>query len=250
MNSRRTMSAMASTISPMCFRRRPSCVEMYLAAADKVIDAAFRDRAVRERILNPHRRYRSPGIPALQATRAQPAARQGLRSPQRGSGPRTGQAAAHLRHSPRLLRTAPSAGPATHDELTRLLGIVLSAENDGEPPDSAIRTRASGGSGRRLSSSSWIAQDRGSGLIGTIACRITTSIWPRGSPTSSGAACPMRSCFAWPQRGPSPAPSTLRSQVARMLRDPQVPRSGRKLRRPVAANAQAQGVHSRPDPLP
>ena len=89
----------------------PILVEMYLAAAEKVIDAAFRIAEVRERIMNPpadtvplaFRKYKPP-----------------VRTPredktlQAGHGrrrPRAGKAAAHLRYPARASPTAPSAGP-------------------------------------------------------------------------------------------------------------------------------------------
>ena len=61
---------------------------------------------------------------------------------------------------------------------------------------------------------------------------------PRASRTSCGAACPTTNCSI------SPAAAQLRaqlpSQVERMLHDPKIERTGRKLRRPMAANSPAR----------
>ena len=80
-----------------------------------------------------------------------------------------------------------------------------------------------------------------------LACRKTTSSWPRGSPISSGAACPTRSSIAWPPRDRFVAEDNLRVQVKRMLRDPRS--------RALAENFAGQWLQTRklkeftPDPI-
>ncbi len=116
----------------------PVLLEMYLAAAEKVIDAAFRSDLVRERVMNPpvdtvpraFRKYKPP-----------------VRSPREDKTFRAVPAAPdpELRRQQmiynRLMAFCDRAfrRPATHDEVTRLLGIVLSAEKDGELPESALQ---------------------------------------------------------------------------------------------------------------
>jgi hypothetical protein len=116
----------------------PILVEMYLAAADKVIDEAFQFRPVREHLLNPpvdsvplaFRKFR----PAVRAPRADKI----FKAPNAAPDPEL----ARQQHIYDILRAFCDRAfrrPATHDELTRLLGIVLSAENDGESPESAVQ---------------------------------------------------------------------------------------------------------------
>jgi hypothetical protein len=116
----------------------PILVEMYLASAETVITAAFRPPEVRARIMTPpantvpldFRKYRPP----VRTPRedkifrvANPALDPDLVRQQRIYDILRGFADRAFRR------------PATHDELTRLLGIVLSAESDGESEDSALR---------------------------------------------------------------------------------------------------------------
>jgi len=116
----------------------PILLEMYLAAADKVIDEACRFQYVRERLLNPpvdtvplaFRHYR----PAVRTPREDKI----FKAPRAAPDPEL----ARQQHIYDILRAFCDRAfrrPATHDELTRLLGIVLSAESDGEPAESAIQ---------------------------------------------------------------------------------------------------------------
>ena len=116
----------------------PILLEMYLTAADKVIDAAFRDQYVRERLLNApvdaipfaFRHFR----PAVRTPREDKI----FRAPNAAPDPEL----ARQQRVYDILRAFCDRAfrrPATHDELTRLLGIVLAAERDGEPPESAIQ---------------------------------------------------------------------------------------------------------------
>ncbi len=116
----------------------PILVEMYLASAETVIAAAFRSPEVFARIMNPSanaiplafRRYRPPvrsprDDKVLRIAKADPDP--DLTRQQRIYDILRGFADRAFRR------------PATHDELMRLLGIVLSAESDGDSAESAIR---------------------------------------------------------------------------------------------------------------
>jgi Protein of unknown function (DUF1592)/Protein of unknown function (DUF1588)/Protein of unknown function (DUF1585)/Protein of unknown function (DUF1587)/Protein of unknown function (DUF1595) len=116
----------------------PVLLEMYLAAAEKVIGAAFRSDYVREHLMNPpvdtvprtFRKYKPP-----------------VRSPRVDKTLRVVPAApdpelARQQHIYDILLAFCDRAfrrPATHDEVTRLLGIVLSAEKDGEHTESALQ---------------------------------------------------------------------------------------------------------------
>ena len=116
----------------------PILVEMYLAAAEKVIGAAFQNPDVRERLMNPpidrfpreFRKYKPP-----------------VRTPREDKTFRTVTAApdpelARQQHIYNILLAFCDRAfrrPATHEEISRLLGVVLSAEKDGEPSDRAIQ---------------------------------------------------------------------------------------------------------------
>ena len=116
----------------------PVLLEMYLAAAEKVIGEAFRSDAVRERLMNP---------PADTVPRAFRKYTPPVRSPREDKTFRTVPAApdpelARQQHIYNILLAFCDRAfrrPATHDEVTRLLGIVLSAEKDGERPESALQ---------------------------------------------------------------------------------------------------------------
>jgi Protein of unknown function (DUF1592)/Protein of unknown function (DUF1588)/Protein of unknown function (DUF1587)/Protein of unknown function (DUF1585)/Protein of unknown function (DUF1595) len=116
----------------------PVLLEMYLAAAEKVIGEAFRSPDVRERLMNPpvdtvpraFRKYKPP-----------------VRSPREDKTFRAVPAApdpelARQQHIYDILLAFCDRAfrrPATHEEITRLLSIVLSAEKDGEQSDSALQ---------------------------------------------------------------------------------------------------------------
>ena len=117
----------------------PILLEMYLAAAETVIGEAFRTPEARERLMNPP----ADTIPLASGSTSR---RSGLRAKDkivpvryrplqtpswRGSSTSTTSCVAF---ADRAFRR-----PATHDELTRLLGIVLSAEKDGEESESALQ---------------------------------------------------------------------------------------------------------------
>jgi hypothetical protein len=115
----------------------PILLEMYLATARKVIHEAFASPHILGRIMNPpvdtvpvsFRQYkppvRSPRVDKI------------FRAPSAAPDPEL----ARQQRVYDILRAFCDRAfrrPATHDELTRLLGIVLAAERDGEPPEAAI----------------------------------------------------------------------------------------------------------------
>ncbi len=116
----------------------PILVEMYLAAAEKVVDAAFESPERRAQIMNPpadfmplaFRRYKPP-----------------VRSPRENKVLRTGPIAVDPEFKRQqgiydILRGFTDRAyrrPATHAELARLLEMVVSAEKNGETAESAIR---------------------------------------------------------------------------------------------------------------
>ena len=116
----------------------PVLVEMYLAAAEKIIDAVFRAPELRARIMNP------PGdfIPLVFRQYKAP-----VRSPRENKVLRPtpislDPALARQQRIYDILRAFADHAfrrPATHDEPTRLLELVISAENNGENPETAIR---------------------------------------------------------------------------------------------------------------
>ncbi len=116
----------------------PVLLEMYLAAAERVIGEAFRSPQVRDRLMNPpvdsvprtFRKYKPP-----------------VRSPREDKTFRAKPAApdpelARQQHIYDILRDFCDRAfrrPATHEEIARLLDIVLSAEKDGEQSDRALQ---------------------------------------------------------------------------------------------------------------
>jgi len=116
----------------------PILVEMYLAAAEKVVDAAFESPERRAGIMNPPADFMPPAF-----RRYKPS----VRSPRENKVLRTTPIAV----DPELKRQQgiydilrgftdlAYRRPATNDELARLLEMVVAAEKDGETSESAIR---------------------------------------------------------------------------------------------------------------
>jgi Protein of unknown function (DUF1592)/Protein of unknown function (DUF1588)/Protein of unknown function (DUF1585)/Protein of unknown function (DUF1587)/Protein of unknown function (DUF1595)/Planctomycete cytochrome C len=222
----------------------PILVEMYLAAADSVIGAAFRAAEVRERILNPpadtvplaFRRYKPP-----------------VRTPRGDKTLRLARAAAdpelakqqHIYDVLRAFADRAFRRPATHDELMRLFGIVVSAEKDGESLDSGIQMALRA----VLSSPQFLfrfepGQDRGSSATPLpdndfgLAARLSYFLW---------SSMPDEELFRLAATGALRRGETLRAQAIRMLRDPKS--------RALAENFVSQWLQTRklkevaPDPL-
>ena len=134
--------------------------------------------------------------------------------------------------------------PATHDELMRLLGIVLSAEKDGESPESSIALglRSVLASPQFLFRSAMIDDFAQTGFTlpandFELASRLSYFLW---------SSMPDEELFRWSAQGTLHQPETLRSQVVRMLKDPRS--------RALAENFAAQWLQTRklkeftPDP--
>ncbi len=161
----------------------PILVEMELAAAASVIDAAFRDPEARRSIMSPP----ADGIPAVipqvhaagadRAREQAAAAGRELRSIRswRGSSTSTTSCA----RSP----TGHFAGRRPTTRFRDFSAIVLSAEKDGEEPETALRLG--------LSAVLAVAPilSSGSSRCAT-ADQPVISTWPRGCLIFSGAACP------------------------------------------------------------
>ena len=194
----------------------PVLVEMYLAAADAVIGEAVRDPAVCARIMNPpvdavplaFRKY----TPPVRTPRVDKIFR-----------PSTPQVDPELTRQQRIydiLRGFADRAfrrPATHDEISRLLGIVLAAEKDGENPQASIELglTAALGSPQFLFKADMV-DDSGpsTGSLPpndfALASRLSYFLW---------SSMPDRELFRLASQGTLRRADTLRAQVLRMLRD-------------------------------
>jgi hypothetical protein len=212
----------------------PILVEMYLATAETVIGAAFRTVEVRERILNPpadlvplpFRRYKPP----VRSARGDKT----LRLAKAADDPELVKQQ-HIYDVLRGFTDRAFRRPATHDELMRLFGIVVSAEKDGESLDSAIQLalRAVLSSpqflfrvepGQDVDSSNAPLPDNDFGL----ASRLSYFLW---------SSMPDEELFRLAATGALRRGETLRAQVRRMLRDPRS--------RAVAENLAGQWLQTR-----
>jgi Protein of unknown function (DUF1592)/Protein of unknown function (DUF1588)/Protein of unknown function (DUF1585)/Protein of unknown function (DUF1587)/Protein of unknown function (DUF1595) len=221
----------------------PVLLEMYLAAAEKVIGAAFRSEYVREHLMNPpvdtvpraFRKYKPP-----------------VRSPREDKTFRAVPAAPdpELERQQRiyniLLAFCDRAfrRPATHDEVTRLLGIVSSAEKDGERTDVAIQLalRAVLVSPHFLFFQTRVDHDSTAGSVPIndfdLASRISYFLW---------SSMPDEQLFRVAAQGSLRPRKNLRLQVKRMLRGPRA--------RALAENFASQWLQTRklkeftPDPV-
>jgi Protein of unknown function (DUF1592)/Protein of unknown function (DUF1588)/Protein of unknown function (DUF1585)/Protein of unknown function (DUF1587)/Protein of unknown function (DUF1595) len=223
----------------------PVLLEMYLAAAEKVIGAAFQHPDVRERLMNPpvdtvpraFRKYKPP-----------------VRNPREDKVFRTVPAApdpelARQQHIYSVLLAFCDRAfrrPATHEEISRLLGVVLSAEKDGEPSDSALQLamRAVLVSphflflGNHTTDNSVSTNDPVSINDFELASRISYFLW---------SSMPDEQLFRVAAQGSLRRRENLRLQVNRMLRDHKA--------RALAENFASQWLQTRklkeftPDPV-
>jgi hypothetical protein len=195
----------------------PILVEMYLASAERIIDVAFRDPRLRARIMNPpadtypiaFRRYKPP-----------------VSAPREGKTLRLAKAPEDVELSRQqriynVLRAFADRAyrrPATHDELMRLLGIVLSAEKDGEDPETAIQLALRA----VLASPCFLFRVEGACVPGgagdplqtddfVLAARLSYFLW---------SSMPDVELYSLASRGLLHDPDTLRAQVRRLLADP------------------------------
>jgi Protein of unknown function (DUF1592)/Protein of unknown function (DUF1588)/Protein of unknown function (DUF1587)/Protein of unknown function (DUF1585)/Protein of unknown function (DUF1595)/Planctomycete cytochrome C len=222
----------------------PVLLEMYLAAAEKVIANAFASDIVRERLLNPptntvplvFRRY----TPPVRSPVGDKTLRPVLAAPDPELARQQHIYNVLLAFCDRAFRR-----PATHDEVTRLVGIVLSAEKDGEPSESALQLalRAVLMSPHFLFLKDTLDQDLGStghpvpNNDFALASRISYFLW---------RSMPDEPLFQLAQQGTLRRPENLRAQVQRMLLDPKA--------RALAENFASQWLETRrlaeltPDP--
>jgi hypothetical protein len=116
----------------------PILLEMYLAAAETMIGEAFRSPEVRDRLMNPPR----DTVPRAFRKYTPPA-----RSARGDKTLRTAPVAAdhelerqqHLYDILLYFCDRAFRRPARHDEITRLLALVVAAERDGEHPEVALQ---------------------------------------------------------------------------------------------------------------
>jgi hypothetical protein len=200
----------------------PVLVEMYLAAAERTIREALRNPESRARILNPpvdavplaFRKFKPP-----------------VRTPRADKIFRTTPVTEdpefkrqqHIYDILRAFADRAFRRPATHDELTRLLGTVLSAEKDGESPESSLELALEAvlASPQFLFGSAAVDDP---GQAGpplppndyALASRLSYFLW---------SSMPDDELFRLASQGTLRQPETLRAQVLRMLQD----RKGRSL---------------------
>jgi hypothetical protein len=194
----------------------PILLERYLATADRVIGAAFRSPEARQRIMTPpadpfprFRNYKAP-------VRSYPDKRVFI--PKKIVKDPELEAQQRIYDILRAFADRAFRRPATHDELMRLLGVVQSAEKDGESLESAIQLalRAVLVSPHFLFRIS--PNQVGSSTDATIpvndfdlATRLSYFLW---------SSMPDEELFRLASQGALRRPDELRTQVKRMLRDP------------------------------
>ena len=222
----------------------PILVEMYLSAAEKVMRESFRTAEIRDCIMTPpadaiplvFRRY----TPPVRGPRAE----KRLRISVAGEDPELTRQQ-RIYNILRAFADKAFRRPATHDELMRLLAIVLSAEKDGEEPDDSIQlalravltsphfllrfdqVRKPGSSGEPVPENDF-----------NLAARLSYFLW---------SSMPDEELVRLAARGMLGRGETLRAQVGRMLRDPRS--------RALAENFAGQWLQTRklrdftPDPV-
>ena len=227
----------------------PVLLEMYLAAAEKVIDEAFRSAAVRERLMNPpvdtvpraFRKYRPP----VRSPREDKI----FRAASGRSGPRAGTTATHLRYSSRLLRPRlpPARDARRADALARHRAVGREGRRAPRVGDPACAPRPCWCRPISCSFGSSIdhdpALDERLGADQRLRSGLSALVFPLEQHARRGALSPGRPGIAASSR------TTFASRSNGCCGIRKVASIGRKLRQPVAADAQAQGVHARPGPL-
>jgi hypothetical protein len=191
----------------------PILVEMELAAAESAIDAAFRSPEARERIMNPPADAIPLAFRKYTAPVRTPREDKIFRVPKRTVDPEL-ERQQHIYDILRAFADRAFRRPATHDELTRLLTIVLSAEKDGEDSEAAIRLalRAVLASPQFLFRLEQV-RDPGPTPVGDfdLASRLSYFLW---------SSLPDDELFQLAMRGTLRHADVLRDQVRRMLVDP------------------------------
>jgi hypothetical protein len=196
----------------------PILVEMYLGATEKIVDAAFQSPALRARIMNPPADFMPPVFRRFKPPVRSPRENKILRTTPIPVDPEL-QRQQRIYDVLRAFADRAFRRPATHDELTRLLEAVISAEKDGESPDAAIRLAL-----RAVLSSPhflFIAFEGDQGPdspVGTLpdddfalASRLSYFLW---------SSMPDDELLRLASRKALRRPRILEAQVQRMLRDP------------------------------
>ncbi len=221
----------------------PILLEQYLAAADRVVGEAFRSPEARRRITDPPADTVAPALRRFKPpVRSYPdksiyVPKKVVRDPELEEQQRVYD----------ILRAFADRAfrrPATHDELTRLVGIIQSAQKDGEGREPAIRLALQAvlmspyflyriGPGCDQGSSDAPLPENDFDL----AARLSYFLW---------SSMPDEELFGLASRAALRRGDVLRSQVMRMLRDPKS--------RALAGNFSGQWLQTRalkeftPDP--
>jgi prepilin-type N-terminal cleavage/methylation domain-containing protein len=221
----------------------PILLEKYLAAAERVVDAAFRSDATRRRLLNPPTEdvvplsYRRITLPEREHVRERLVLSAADLPPPDPAEEERQRAYVVLRaFADRAYRR-----PATHDEVNRLLRFVEEAQRNGDGYEHGIRVtfQAVLCSPQFLFRIEAPAAGSGGGRVNDfeLATRLSYFLW---------SSTPGEELFAHAARGTLRQGNTLAVQVRRMLRDPKA--------RALAANFAGQWLQTRglkeftPDP--
>ena len=228
----------------------PMLVEMYLAAAEKVIDAAFRSPELRAQHHESARRFHAAGLPPIQAARAIAAGEQGA-SNRSGRG-RSGAAApaADLRHPPRVRRPGlpPARDARRADATARGRDLGREGRRDAPSRPSGSRSQAVLASPHFLFLGLEPAQRRrhcaGRSLPDQdfdLAARLSYFLW---------SSMPDDELLRLAAREHLRRPDVLESQVKRMLRDPRSRALAEQFAGQWLQTRKLDDVHARPEALP
>jgi hypothetical protein len=193
----------------------PLLMEMYLRAAEEVVDQAFRSHDVRARLLTPapdtvpriFRQYQPP----TQSQRLDKSLRPHITAPDQELARQQEIYNLLLAFCDRAFRR-----PATHDEITRLLALALAAESDGESAEGALRhaLQAVLVSPQFLFLELEKGSEPGPGVLDlsdfALASRLSYFLW---------SSIPDEELFRAAAQGSLHKQSTYHVQVRRMLRD-------------------------------
>jgi hypothetical protein len=190
----------------------PILVELELAAAESVIDAAFRSPEARGRIMNPPADTIPRAFRKYTAPVRTPREDKIFRLPGRVVDPEL-ERQQRIYDILRAFADRAFRRPATHDELTRLLTIVLSGEKDGEDSDAALQLalRAVLASPQFLFRLEQI-RDPGASSVGDFDLASRLSYFLRSS-------LPDEELFGLAAGGALRRPDVLRAQARRLLAD-------------------------------
>jgi mono/diheme cytochrome c family protein len=190
----------------------PVLLERYLAAAERVVDAAYRSETARERLLNPPPDdVVPPAERAFTAPVREDARKRLVLSAADVPAPDPGEE--ELRRAYDVIRAFADRAfrrPATHEEITRLLRFVEQAQRNGEGPERGLRLALEA---VLVSPHFLFRVEPGGRPINQyeLATRLSYFLW--SSP-------PDEELFRLAAQGTLRRGNTLAAQVRRMLRDP------------------------------